>query len=187
MSLVFKPEEAAKQAKVVRDIHSALEVGTSRTNFHILKPILILLLSLGFLFAIILSTSADDMQADDEKAIEMIQGPWYEEFMTRGVRVVSNCIYDSDMTFTTDVALVFPEKGTVHSKLSGRWNVMADDLITEITETDNVKNFPIGWITAVAILTINDNMAFYRLDSGFGFQAYRPEYMDCIQKKGECY
>ncbi len=187
MSLVFEPEEAAKQAKAVREIHSVSDTGVSHSHVRLLRSILLLLFFIGFVFLVIFSTSAEDMQAEDAKTIEMLQGSWHEEFTTKGVKVVSLCKYNSDMTFTTAVALVFPDKDIIYSKLSGKWNVMASDLICEITETNNVKNFPKGQITSASILIINEGRAFYRLDNGLGFQAYRPEYMNRVWNQESYY
>jgi hypothetical protein len=152
-----------------------------------LKYIFLIMILVSICNCIILDTAQgqeldSDMVMDDNAITAMVIGVWNETFSRDGYESKSLNIYYPDMYFESYITLTiekdFPDRGltagtVLQENVSGKWVVMASEIITETMESSNPEVFKIGSISSSMVLHIDEKKAIYRFDTGQGYQGYR--------------
>jgi hypothetical protein len=132
------------------------------------KMKIILILAFILSYAVSPCAYGQDMDDLDRLATQSVIGTWQASYTIDNVSYVFRNEYLADMSFVTKVSVEHTISKVRDIHFSGKWIVMANDLIREVVNTTDPKHFPIGLVSSLSILTISDSMIIYRLDNGLG-------------------
>ena len=144
------------------------------------KMKIILILAFILFYTAFTCTYGQDMDKLDRLAIQSVIGTWQESFTIDNVSYEFENEYLADMSFVSKANIEYTTGKVENINLSGRWIVMANDLICEVVNTTDPKHFPIGLVSSSSILTISDSMIIYRLDNGLGVVSRNVTYINRV-------
>lgn len=143
-----------------------------------MKTIAILIFALSCI--ILCPAYSQDMSEQDSIATQSMIGTWQESFIIDNIFYELENEYSSDMSFISKARLVYATGETKNVNLSGKWIVMASDLICEVVYTTDPEHFPVGLVSSSSILNISDSVIIYRLDNGLGVVSRNIAYINRV-------
>lgn len=144
------------------------------------KMKIILILAFILFYAVSPCACGQDMDDHDRLATQSVIGTWRESFTIDNVSYEFENEYLTDMSFISKANIEYTTGKVGSITLSGKWIVMANDLIREVVNTTDPKHFPIGLVSSSSILTINDSMIIFRLDNGLGVVSRNVAYINRV-------
>lgn len=144
------------------------------------KMKIILILAFILSYAVFPCAYGQDMDDLDRLATQSVIGTWQESFTIDNVLYEFENEYLTDMSFVSKVNIEYTTGKVGSINLTGKWIVMANDLICEVVNTTDPKHFPIGLVSSSSILTISDSMIIYRLDNGLGVVSRNVAYINRV-------